>query len=133
MNSLSEKISDTIKILVNDPKKWSVTNGIYNVIHITKEDYKYRTYHQFIIPPLINGNGYTSIISADAFFRGIKKYNHRPDKSFYYLIDNEFDGYIIANDRNNIHIGPYQIFQYGSLWDFYNSIGWNWKKKRWNW
>ena len=86
-------------------------------------------YHQFIVPNITNG-GYRPITSLNAFFYGMKKYNHTPNGIIYMMMDPEFYP-SIPNDRNNVYMGPFQIFQHETIWNFYNFIGWNWKKKKW--
>lgn len=70
-------------------------------------------YHQFIVPSITNG-GYRPITSLNAFFYGLKKYNHTPTRIIYMMMDPEFDP-SIHNDRTNVFMGPFQIFQHDSI------------------
>lgn len=102
---------------------------VWQVKEFHTNDYSVNIYHQIIMKPLLRG-GYTAIISSDAFFHGRKKYNYKPNGIIYHKMDWDHNT-IIANDSYNVEMGPYQIFQHESLWDFYNFIRWNWKKKKW--
>lgn len=134
LSSRITEIAEELHEINRGNKNWNnriQQDFIFNIVCFNNTE-GFRIYHQFIIPPYSSSKSYRAIISSNSFFHGSKKYNCKKDGTIFKKMDIESDGVYQANDRNNIWIGPYLIFQHETIWDFYNFIGWNWKKKKWN-
>lgn len=90
-------------------------------------------YHSFV------ANDYRSLVSFNAFFRGMKKRNFSPEKWFSVFDNygendpNEWERYLTMM-RSGVRLFPrisIAMTNHESIWNFYKAIGYDHKKNRW--
>ena len=90
--------------------------------------------YEIVHPHIIMKGGYKTAISWSYFFHGVKKRNWSPNRLFYHVhsLDNEMD----MDDYLFKVTGKYlfrnlPIVKVGSLWEFYELVGYDYKRQKW--
>lgn len=72
---------------------------------------------------------YRGRVSSSAFFHSMRKKNQNNKNLFY---GRQYNGYEQKQVNEHIaHFGPVPITKLKSIWEFYEAVGYDYRKKRW--
>jgi hypothetical protein len=79
-------------------------------------------------------DGYRQVVSAGAFFHGVKKHDKDKKRGIIWASHYEHEHYLYTKkttDGFSIWPDDVEIVEHKSIWAFYKYIGYDYKKKKW--
>ena len=82
---------------------------------------------------VITHDGYRQVVSAGAFFHGVKKGDRDVKRGIIWASHDEYDHHIYTRKYMGFSIWPddVPIVEHETIWAFYEHIGYDYKKKKW--
>ena len=97
------------------------------VVELSDRDGDRISYH------LITYGGYRQVVSAGAFFDGVRKHDRDVKRGIIWASHHEHDhSHYTRKDTLGFSLWPdyVEIIEHESIWDFYKYIGYDYKKKK---
>jgi len=83
---------------------------------------------------VITHDGYRQVVSAGAFFDGVRKYDRDVKRGIIWASHHEYEHHhYTRKDVLGFSVWPddVEIVEHESIWAFYEYVGYDYKKKKW--